>query len=62
MKDDPHKWLKRLAGDRYVEPREDSRALPAYMYSRDPADSLDRIRSDRKAQERKLTKSKEGRK
>lgn len=55
MSDDPHKWLKRLAGDRYLEPKEDSRALPSYMYA-DPAESLDRIRAIRKAQDRKLTK------
>lgn len=49
--DDAQKWLKKLAGDRYVEPKEESRALPSYMYG-NPEDSLDRIRGIRKARDR----------
>lgn len=56
MTDEAQKWLKRLAGDRYVEPKEESKALPYFMYSGDPADNLDRIRSMRKAQEKKIVK------
>ena len=46
------KWLKKLVGDRYVEPKEESKALPYFMYSGDPADNLDRIRAIRKARDR----------
>ena len=54
--DDAQKWIKKLAGDRYVEPKEESRALPSFMYSGDPADNLDRIRGIRKAQDRQNKK------
>lgn len=53
------KWLKKLIGDRYVEPKEESHAMPSYYYS-DPAESLDRIRGIRKAHERRLKKGKHG--
>lgn len=45
------KWLKKLVGDRYVEQKEESRALPSFMY-RNPEDNLDRIRGIRKARDR----------
>ena len=53
--DDAQKWLKKLAGDRYVEPKEESRALPSFMYG-NPEDSLDRIRGIKKAQDKKIMK------
>jgi len=45
------KWLKKLAGDRYAEPKEESRALPSFLYG-NPEDNLDRIRGIRKARDR----------
>ena len=48
---DPYKWLAHLAGDRYIEPKEESYALPAYLY-KNPEDSIDRIRAIKRAQDR----------
>ena len=55
MTDEAQKWIKKLAGDRYVEPKEESRALPSFMYG-NPEDSLDRIRIIREAQDKNLNK------
>lgn len=47
---DPSEWLKKLVGDKPVIVREESYALPSYQYG-DPAENLDRIRAERKAEE-----------
>jgi hypothetical protein len=60
LKDDPNEWLRKLVGDkRVMVRREESRALPSWQYG-DPADNLDRIRAERKAEERRLMKAKNG--
>lgn len=59
MKDDPNEWLRKLTGDKRVTVREESRALPSWQYG-DPADNLDRIRAERKAEERRLMQAKKG--
>ena len=52
MKDDEaQKWIKKLAGDRYVEPKEESRALESFRYG-NPEGVLERIRSIREARDR----------
>ncbi len=55
MSDDPHKWLKSLAGDRYIEPKEESKVLESYEYG-NPESVLERKQGMKIARDRKLKK------
>ena len=52
---DAEKWLKRLVGEKYVEAREESKAMDSWQYG-DPANVLERKQGIRKAQEKKVKK------
>mgnify|MGYP003545075260 FL=1 len=49
------KWLKKLVGDRYVEPKEESNVLESWQYG-NPESVLERKQSMKLARERKLKK------
>jgi len=49
------KWLKKLAGDRYVEPKEKTKVLESWQYG-NPESVLERKRGMKLARERKLKK------
>ena len=52
---DAKKWLKNLVGDRYVEPKEESRAMESYYYG-NPEDVYARNQGRERARDRKLKK------
>ena len=49
------KWLKKLVGDRYVEPREETEVLESRQYG-NPESVLERKQGMKLARERKLKK------
>ena len=49
------KWLKKLVGDRYVEPKEETNVLESWQYG-NPESVLERKQSMKLARERKLKK------
>ena len=52
---DAEKWLKKLAGDRYVEPKEETEVLESWQYG-NPESVLERKQLMKLARERKLKK------
>ena len=52
---DAEKWLKRLVGDKYVEPKEETNVLESWQYG-NPESVLERKQLMRLARERKLKK------
>ena len=52
---DAEKWLKKLAGDRYVEPKEETEVLESWQYG-NPESVLERKQGMKIARERKLKK------
>lgn len=49
------KWLKKLVGDRYVEPKEETEVLESWQYG-NPESVLERKQLMKLARERKLKK------
>ena len=49
------KWLKNLAGDRYVEPKEETNVLESWQYG-NPESVLERKQGMKLARDRKLKK------
>ena len=52
---DAEKWLKKLVGDKYVEPKEDSNVLESWQYG-NPESVLERKQLMKLARDRKLKK------
>ena len=52
---DAEKWLKRLVGERYIEPKEESQAMESWQYG-DPANVLERKQGMKKARDRKINR------
>lgn len=57
---DAEKWLKRLVGDKYVEPKEETEVLESWQYG-NPESVLERKQLMKIARERKLKKGGGGR-
>lgn len=52
---DAEKWLKKLVGDRYVEPKEETNVLESWQYG-NPESVLERKQLMKLARDRKLKK------
>lgn len=52
---DAEKWLKKLAGDRYVEPKEETEVLESWQYG-NPESVLEMKQLMKLARDRKLKK------
>lgn len=55
MSDDPHKWLRKLVGDGYVKPKEETKVLESWQYG-NPESVYERKQGMKIARERKLKK------